>query len=140
MGILESCLSLYLSLSIHTGMVGDYNNLHPHIQCEIDGYTTGLYYNSESEVSFYLGKQWKRKDWIIDTGLVTGYEAGTIQPMIRFKRNRWYFAPTYEIIKSSSSRECDPPASRLHWDVVPSCNTTNSRTNIGFILGYEVEF
>jgi hypothetical protein len=97
-------------------MVGDYNSLHPHVQCEIAGYTTGIYYNSESELSFYLGKQWKKKDWIIDTGLVTGYEAGIIQPMIRFKRKRWYFAPTYEIIKYSS------------------------RTNIGFIVGYEVEF
>ena len=116
MGVLDTCLSLFLSLSIHTGMVGDYNNIHPHVQCEIGGYTTGLYYNSESEISFYLGKQWRKKDWIIDTGLVTGYEALSIQPMIRFKRKRWYFAPTYETIKYSS------------------------RTNIGIIVGYEVEF
>ena len=88
MGILGSCLSLFLSLTAHTGLDGNYNNIHPHVQCEQNGYIRGMYYNSESELSVYLGKQYKvGEHWTIDTGLVTGYEARTIQPMLRFKND-----------------------------------------------------
>jgi|TARA_B110001454_G_C12525563_1_gene352935 hypothetical protein len=112
MGILGSCLSLFLSLTAHTGLDGNYNNIHPHVQCEQNGYIRGMYYNSESELSVYLGKQFKKGEWTIDTVLVTGYESSAIQPMIRFKKNNWYFSPTYE---------------SLH----------NKNYNLGLVIGYE---
>jgi hypothetical protein len=115
MGILTaSCFSLFLGLTTHYNMDGNYNNVHPHIQCEKDGVITGMYYNSESELSVYLGKQFNKGGWTIDTALVTGYEDSSIQPMIRFKKKHWYFAPTYETIKYSS------------------------HTNIGLIIGFEI--
>ena len=95
MGLL-SCLSLFISLTAHTGMSGNYNNVHPHAQCEKNGYTTGIYYISEDTLSYYIGRQWEKGEWIIDTALVSGYEQSSIQPMIRFKKGNWYFSPTYE--------------------------------------------
>lgn len=92
----ESCLSLLLSMSLHLNTEGDYNKIHPHIQCEHNDRIIGSFYNSEREISFYLGKQWQVNEWEIDTAVVTGYQVSRIQPMIRFKKNNFYIVPMYE--------------------------------------------
>ena len=36
-----SCISLLVALSLHAGLSGDYNSIHPHARCEIDNVITG---------------------------------------------------------------------------------------------------
>ena len=47
-----NCLSLLLALSLHMGLEGDYNNIHPHVRCDINNTIAGAYYNSEENVRF----------------------------------------------------------------------------------------
>jgi hypothetical protein len=94
--MIESCLALLLSYSLHVNTEGDYNTIHPHIQCEHNNRIIGSYYNSENRFSFYIGKKFEFKQWTIDTTIVTGYQVSPIQPMIRFKRNNFYIVPMYE--------------------------------------------
>ena len=45
-----SCLSLMLALSMHIGLEGKYNSIHPHARCQKDALISGVYYNSEELV------------------------------------------------------------------------------------------
>ena len=109
-----NCLAILLSFTMHLGVQGDYNNIHPHLNCEKDSLIVGTYYNSERKLSYYIGKKYKINKWEIDTALVTGYHDNAIQPMIRFKRERFYIAPMYE---------------KYYND-----------TNYGIVIGYEIKF
>jgi hypothetical protein len=93
--MIEFCIVL-LSMSIHSISPFAYNNVHPHVQCEQDSKIIGSYYNSESNISFYIGKQWQVRTWEIETVVATGYSSNKIQPMVRFKKNNWYIAPMYD--------------------------------------------
>ena len=62
-----SCLSLMLAISMHIGLTGDYNNIHPHARCQQDSLISGVYYNSEENVSAYIGMT--QNGW--ELGLVT---------------------------------------------------------------------
>mgnify|MGYP001239234137 FL=1 len=103
-----SCLSLLVALSLHIGLEGNYNNVHPHARCDIDNTITGAYYNSEENISFYVGKKIPIYNAELEVGLVTGYSGANIAPMIRVTKDSWFVAPAYE--------------------------TTG---NIGFVIGYE---
>ena len=87
-----SCLSLMLAISMHVGLEGDYNNIHPHARCQQDALISGLYYNSEENVSAYVGMT--HNGW--ELGLVTGYTYSDVVPMIRYKKNNWFITPAYE--------------------------------------------
>ena len=92
-----SCLSLLLALSLHIGLEGDYNSIHPHARCEIEhnyfnSSIAGVYYNSEEKVSAYVGK----KFGALELGLVTGYSGYDVAPMLRFIKDGWFVAPSYE--------------------------------------------
>ena len=93
-----SCLSLLVALSLHVGLEGDYNNVHPHGRCTIDNWITGAYYNSEENVSVYVGKKIPNVDrnWDLEIGLVTGYSGMDVAPMIRYINDGWFVAPAYE--------------------------------------------
>jgi hypothetical protein len=84
-----SCLSLMLAISMHIGLTGDYNNIHPHARCQQDSLISGLYYNSEENVSAYIGMT--QNGW--EVGLVTGYTYSDVVPMIRYKKNNWFITP-----------------------------------------------
>lgn len=91
------CLELFLAASIHMGLEGDYQNVHPHVRCEVEhsffnSTITGVYYNSESTVSTYIGQ----KFGAVEVGIVTGYSSYSLLPFIRVKKGNWYIAPTYE--------------------------------------------
>ena len=45
-----NCLSLMLALSMHVGLEGNYNSIHPHARCQKDALISGVYYNSEDNV------------------------------------------------------------------------------------------
>ena len=92
-----SCLSLFLAASIHMGLEGDYQNIHPHVSYEVEhsffnSTIVGAYYNSESKVSTYVGQ----KFGIVEVGVVTGYSSYSLLPMVRIKKNGWYISPAYE--------------------------------------------
>ena len=54
-----SCLGLFLALSMHVGLEGDYNSVHPHARCTVDNSITGVYYNSEDRICAYVGKEFE---------------------------------------------------------------------------------
>ena len=87
-----SCLSLMLALSMHVGLEGNYNSIHPHAPCQKDALISGIYYNSEDSISAYVGKT--HNGWEI--GLVTGYTYSDVIPMIRYKKDKWFIAPAIE--------------------------------------------
>jgi len=87
-----SCLSLLVALSLHIGLEGDYNSVHPHGRCTIDNYISGAYYNSEEKVSLYVGKKIEN----LEVGLVTGYSGADVVPMLRYIKDGWFVAPAYE--------------------------------------------
>ena len=87
-----SCLSFMLAVSMHIGLTGDYNNIHPHARCQQDAIISGLYYNSEDKVSAYIGTT--HNEW--ELGLVTGYTYSDVVPMIRYKKNNFFITPAYE--------------------------------------------
>ena len=92
-----SCLSLLLALSLHMGLEGDYNNIHPHVRCDINNnIIAGAYYNSEENISFYVGKKIPIYNVELEVGLVTGYSGADIAPMLRVKKGNWFMSPTYE--------------------------------------------
>ena len=92
------CLSLLLALSFHVGLEGDYNSVHPHGRCTVDNWITGAYYNSEENVSYYVGKKISNIDnnWDLEIGLVTGYSEMKVAPMIRYINDGWFITPAYE--------------------------------------------
>ena len=87
-----SCLSLMLALSIHVGLEGDYNAIHPHARCQKDALISGVYYNSEEKVSAYIGLEHNG----FEIGLVTGYSYDEVVPMIRYKKDNVFIAPAIE--------------------------------------------
>ena len=87
-----SCLSLMLAISMHLGLEGDYNAIHPHARCQKDALISGVYYNSEEKVSAYIGLE--HEGW--EVGLVTGYTYADVVPMIRYKKDNWFIAPAIE--------------------------------------------
>ena len=87
-----SCLSLMLAISMHIGLEGDYNNIHPHARCQVDSMISGVYYNSEEKVSAYIGLE--HEGW--ELGLVTGYTYADIVPMVRYKKDNWFITPAIE--------------------------------------------
>jgi len=88
-----NCLQLFLALSLHLGLENDYNNIHPHARCTVDNHISGIYYNSEDNISLYTGLEHNG----FELGLVTGYSSNYILPMIRYKKNNWFISPAYEI-------------------------------------------
>ena len=83
---------------MHAGLAGDYNNIHPHVRCQVDknffvDTIAGVYLNSENNISAYYGQKYG----IIEIGLVTGYSSAPILPLIRVKKNGWFLSPAYEI-------------------------------------------
>ena len=114
-GVEMSCLEILVAITLHLGLEGDYNNIHPHGRCNIDNWITGAYYNSEENISVYAGKIIPNVDrnWDLEIGLVTGFSGADIAPMIRYINDGWFVAPAYE---------------------------TSFGGNIGIAIGYEFKF
>ena len=92
-----SCLSLLVALSMHIGLENEYNSIHPHARCTVDNNIVGAYYNSEYNISSYIGKIYNYNNIEIEYGLVTGYTGSNIAPMIRVKKDNFFISPAYEI-------------------------------------------
>jgi len=97
-----NCFSLLLALSLHIGLEGNYSNVHPHVRCDINNNTiAGAYYNSEENISFYVGKKIPMYNVELEVGLVTGYSGADIVPMLRVKKGNWFLSPAYEITSNN---------------------------------------
>ena len=90
--MIETCIALSVAISMHLGLDNNYNNIHPHARCNIDSTITGVYYNSEDNISTYIGKKYNN----IEVGIVTGYSSNKIVPMIRYVNNGFFISPAYE--------------------------------------------
>ena len=101
--MINTCLSLALALGFHLGLEGDYNNVHPHLRCDVNNTIAGVYYNSEENISAYVGYQFDTPlDSVLEVGWVTGYSGSKqhglkIAPMLRLTKGNWYIAPAYEV-------------------------------------------
>jgi len=94
---MNTCLSLLVAMSMHIGLEGDYNSIHPHARCQIDNTITGAFYNSEESVSVYAGKEFEIDRFVkLEVGLATGYSGGDIVPFMRYTDRGWFIAPAYE--------------------------------------------
>ena len=73
-----------LAFSLHLGLNGDYNDVHPQIRIEHDRFIAGAYYNSEFALSPYAGVKYDYGDIFVEGGIVGGYSAlGSIIPFAR---------------------------------------------------------
>jgi len=76
---------------MHLGLEGNYNSVHPQLRCEFGNTISGVYINSDSNISAYIGKKYD----ILELGLVIGYTY-PIVPMIRVVKNGWFISPAWE--------------------------------------------
>ena len=68
-----------LALSAHLALPGEWNEVHPGVQCDAGNWIGGAYYNSESKLSVFAGYDF---GWL-EAGLVAGYSGGPVLPMVR---------------------------------------------------------
>tara|TARA_R100001480_G_scaffold40757_1_gene53474 strand:+ start:50 stop:433 length:384 start_codon:yes stop_codon:yes gene_type:complete len=89
------CLSFLLTLSLHLGIQHGFNEINPHIRCEVASSSFGMYYNSERNISFYMSQNLKIRESEVEIGLATGYRDANVIPLVRWKKNNWFIAPMY---------------------------------------------
>ena len=121
------CLSLLLTLTVHVGMTGEFNGINPHVRCDIDNYSTGMYYNSEKNISFYVSRNVRLPESEIEIGLVTGYQDAKALPLLRWKKNNWFIAPMY--------------ATTWYYTEYPDPGTSwfKGEKDTGILIGYEMK-
>lgn len=108
---------LSLGLSIHGGMQGDYNSVHPHVRFLDDGAIAGAYYNSMDRVSVYAGHRVESGAAGLELALVTGYdEIAPIAPYVR---------GTYDL-------------GNVRGFVAPTAEEWNGDANMGVVFGIEL--
>ena len=93
-----NCLALSLAVTMHLGLAGDYTSLHPHARCDVNNTIAGIYYNSEENISGYVGYQFQMPyDIELELGWVTGYNTEKeVAPMFRITKDNWFITPAYE--------------------------------------------
>ena len=93
-----NCLSIALAVSLHLGLEGDYNALHPHARCDVNNTVAGVYLNSEKNLSGYVAYQFQMPyDIELELGWVTGYHTDKeVAPMFRIVKDNWFITPAYE--------------------------------------------
>ena len=89
-------LTLTLALSLHLGFEGDYNSIHPHLRYTTDSYIAGAYYNSESNLSTYIGKRWEYNHFGLEAGAVTGYTDLDVAPFVKGSYKQFFVTPGIE--------------------------------------------
>jgi len=88
-------LTFALGLSLHLGFENRYNSIHPHIRYNHEHFIAGAYYNSERNLSTYIGKRWEYNDFGLEAGAVTGYYE-TVIPYARVTYKDFFIAPGVE--------------------------------------------
>jgi len=101
---------LGLAFSTHLGLEGTYNEFHPNIRLQTEQYIAGAYYNSEKNISLYVGKEINFDKLGFELGVVTGYPAYDypVAPMARAtyqlsEDHKFFIAPAYEIAEDGDN-------------------------------------
>jgi len=72
---------LAIATTVHLGLAGEYNEVHPNVQLRFDnGIIAGAYHNSEDTVSVFAGMRGEWKGFFLEGGVVTGYEYSNVLP------------------------------------------------------------
>lgn len=92
------CLIAGLALSLHVGLEGDYNEVHPYAMCETKDTVVGLYYNSLDRTSLFGAYKYELNEELnLDVGIVTGYVEGyPVVPMVRLRYKDFFVMPAFE--------------------------------------------
>lgn len=78
---------LGIATTLHLGLAGSYNGFHPQIRLEEQQYVAGVYYNSEENISSYLGYGFDMEHFNLELGIVTGYDTlGAVIPYARITK------------------------------------------------------
>ena len=85
-------------LSAHLGLTGDYNSIHPYAGTYLNNnFMAGAYYNSEYNVSTYIGyTKFFKNNTSLELGLVTGYSHAQLTPMMKLNYDRFFISPALE--------------------------------------------
>ena len=59
-----SCLSFLIAISMHVGLENNYNEIHPQIRCNKENNIYGVFYNSEKNISWFIGKKYKYIEYL----------------------------------------------------------------------------
>jgi len=94
-------------ISLHLGLQLAYNPVHPYVGAYLnDNVSMGAYYNSEENLSAFVGYTYRFNDDIsVETGLVTGYTYNEISPMVKLNYKNVFIAPAVEIIRKGNTEE-----------------------------------
>ena len=85
-----------IALSLHLGFEGDYNSIHPHIRLQEQQYVAGVYYNSESNLSPYVGYRFEHNEFGLELGAVGNYSTAPVMPYVRGTYKNLFIAPGVE--------------------------------------------
>ena len=121
-----NCISILLTLSLHLGMSGDFNEINPHVRCDVANSSFGVYYNSEKDISFYMSQNLRLPKSEVEIGLATGYRDASVIPIVRWKKNNWFIAPMY--------------GRTWYYTEYPDHTVwTKGEKDAGLIIGYEIK-
>ena len=122
-----NCISILLTLSLHLGMSGDFNEINPHVRCNVANSSFGVYYNSEKDISFYMSQNLRLPKSEVEIGLATGYRDASVIPIVRWKKNNWFIAPMY----GRTWYYTEYPDRPTVW--------TKGEKDAGILIGYEIK-
>jgi hypothetical protein len=109
---------LGIALSQHLNFQNEYNQIHPHIRLEQDGFIAGAYYNSEERISPYVGLRYEFLNNGVELGVAGGYPAlGTVVPYGRY---------TYDVNDN------------LRVFAMPGGEVVDDETKYGIVVGVEL--
>ena len=111
-----------LALSLHLGVAGDYNEIHPYVQYENNNVQVGAYYNSDARLSTYLSYNFENDNgYFLELGVLSGYIVSDILPVVRVGKE----------ITNTNMTVFAAPAYEDYFGL---------ETNIGIVVGIEFDY
>ena len=94
---------LSMILTSHIGWEGNFNDVHPMISYERNGYSIGAFRNSLNHTSAFVSKTSQWNDISVQYGAATNYNNRTV-PMLVFRKPvadhvNFVFVPSYDTAK-----------------------------------------
>lgn len=86
-----------LALSLHLGMEGNYNFIHPNVGLEWDNFIAGAYYNSVNKISLFGALKLDISEKVkAEIGVVSGY-SDHLDPALRVNYMDYFLYPSYTV-------------------------------------------
>jgi len=105
--------------TMHVGFYNSYNEIHPHVRFQKDQIISGIFLNSEGNLSPYIGLRYDTNKTFVEGGLVHGYSYKEVLP---YGRLGYKLEDNINIVLS------------------PGLEKTNSNLTPGVVLGLEILF